>query len=171
MATFRPLLKKKKASIRSGAGADDVFQPIWFAFEIMESFLGSLYDVAETINTEDTTLHSEDMPAPPQAPIQPQQAVEIPLSSPSQSISSRPHTKPIKTNKKASLNTDEAQNKISESLDTLNHVLREKRNYVNDEDECDIYVKLLAKRLRKYPESMQQIVMYRWLAFRNSLSR
>lgn len=51
MATFRPLLKKKKSSIRSGSGTDDVFQPIWFAFEIMERFLGSLYDVENTINT------------------------------------------------------------------------------------------------------------------------
>lgn len=53
MATFRPLLKKKKASIRSGLGADDVFQPIWFAYDLMESFLGTIYDIRETINTED----------------------------------------------------------------------------------------------------------------------
>jgi hypothetical protein len=53
MATFRLLIKKKKASIRSGASADDVFQPIWFAYDIMERFLGTNYDVEETINTED----------------------------------------------------------------------------------------------------------------------
>jgi len=52
MATFRPLLKKKKASIRSGAGTDDVFQPIWFAY-IMERFLGTNFEAVETINTED----------------------------------------------------------------------------------------------------------------------
>lgn len=53
MATFRPLLKKKKMSIKSGAGTDDVFQPVWFAYEIMERFLGTNYEVEETINTED----------------------------------------------------------------------------------------------------------------------
>ncbi|KAF6215703.1 hypothetical protein GE061_000034 [Apolygus lucorum] len=53
MATFRPLLKKKKASLRTGTGTEDVFQPIWFAFDVMESFLGKIYDVEETINTED----------------------------------------------------------------------------------------------------------------------
>lgn len=53
MATFRPLLKKKKESIKSGMGADDVFQPIWFAYDIMERFLGTNYEVKETINTED----------------------------------------------------------------------------------------------------------------------
>lgn len=57
MATFRPLLKKKKASIRSGADADDVFQPIWFAYDVMERFLGTNYDVEETINTE---INTED---------------------------------------------------------------------------------------------------------------
>jgi hypothetical protein len=58
MATFRPLLKKKKASIRSGAGTDDVFQPIWFAYDIMERFLGTIFEVVETINTEDEVSKS-----------------------------------------------------------------------------------------------------------------
>jgi len=58
MATFRPLLKKKKASIRSGAGTDDVSQPIWFAYDIMERFLGTNFEVVETINTEDEVSKS-----------------------------------------------------------------------------------------------------------------
>ncbi|KAL4091735.1 hypothetical protein QTP88_026382 [Uroleucon formosanum] len=86
MATFRSLLKKKKASIRSGAGADDVFQPIWFAYDIMERFLGTNFEVVETINTEDEK---------------------------------------------------------------------------EDEDECDVYAKLLAKKLRKYPERMRDQLMYK----------
>lgn len=52
MATFRPLLKKKKSSVRSGAGTEDMFQPIWFAYDAMENFLGTIYSVEETINTE-----------------------------------------------------------------------------------------------------------------------
>jgi len=36
MATFRGhLRKKKKASIKSGAGANDIYKPIWFAYEYM----------------------------------------------------------------------------------------------------------------------------------------
>ncbi|VVD02401.1 unnamed protein product [Leptidea sinapis] len=38
MATFRRHLKKKKDSIRSGAGSDDVYTPVWFAYDLMESF-------------------------------------------------------------------------------------------------------------------------------------
>lgn len=44
MATFRPLLKRKIASLKAGFSGDDVYQPSWFAFDMMESFLGSIYD-------------------------------------------------------------------------------------------------------------------------------
>ncbi|CAI6375565.1 unnamed protein product [Macrosiphum euphorbiae] len=39
MSTFRPLLAKKKASNKLGAGTDNVFKPSWFAYEKMETFL------------------------------------------------------------------------------------------------------------------------------------
>lgn len=53
---------------------------------------------------------------------------------------------------------DEAQKKINESFDTLNQVLKVKKV---DEDECDVYAKLLAKKLRKYPERMRDQIMYK----------
>lgn len=53
---------------------------------------------------------------------------------------------------------DEAQKKISESFDTLNHVLKGKKV---EDDECDVYGKLLAKKLRKYPGRMRDIIMYK----------
>jgi hypothetical protein len=34
-----------------------VFQPIWFAYDVIERFLGTNYDVEETINTE---INTED---------------------------------------------------------------------------------------------------------------
>lgn len=40
MATFRGHLRKKKASIKSGVSQSDVYRPIWFLFNQMESFLG-----------------------------------------------------------------------------------------------------------------------------------
>lgn len=52
MASFRPMVNKKKASLRSGSSADEVYQPTWFAYDAMETFLGSIYDVNETINTD-----------------------------------------------------------------------------------------------------------------------
>lgn len=53
MATFRGHLRKKKASIKSGAGANDIYKPIWFAYEYMESFLAQIYECQTTINTQD----------------------------------------------------------------------------------------------------------------------
>ncbi|KAI5730206.1 hypothetical protein M8J76_011220 [Diaphorina citri] len=177
MATFRPLLKKKKASIRSGAGAEDVFNPIWFAFELMESYLGTTYDVEDTINTEAT----ED---------QESQIELVPLDSPptsiqpSNSISNRSQTQDNITRnvttssavaadktsdqvagvsrsrlKKTDPFMNEAQRKINESFDTLNSVLRSKRT--TEEDECDLYGKLLAKKLRKYPAASRDRIMYK----------
>lgn len=52
MATFRRHLRKKKASIKSGAGVNDIYKPIWFLYELMESFLGDVNECLPTINTE-----------------------------------------------------------------------------------------------------------------------
>lgn len=54
MATFRGHLRKKKASIKSGAGEEDVYKPIWYAYDLMESFLGRIYDCNPTISTQET---------------------------------------------------------------------------------------------------------------------
>jgi hypothetical protein len=44
MASFRHRLRRKKASMKSGASSDAVYKPTWYAYEVMERFLGSLYD-------------------------------------------------------------------------------------------------------------------------------
>lgn len=48
--------------------------------------------------------------------------------------------------------------KINESFVTLNYALKQKKV---EEDECDVYAKLLAKRLRKYPERLRDKIMYK----------
>lgn len=40
----------------------------------------------------------------------------------------------------------------------MNHLLKVKKV---EEDECDVYAKLLAKRLRKYPERLRDKIMYK----------
>lgn len=52
MATFRPLLNKVKASMKTGKGADEVYKPSWFAFESMAKFLYGIYQPRSTINTQ-----------------------------------------------------------------------------------------------------------------------
>lgn len=53
MSTYRLYNKKIKDSIRSGAAADDVYKCTWFAHELMDSFLGPIYNKSDckTVNT------------------------------------------------------------------------------------------------------------------------
>lgn len=57
MATFRTYRRKKQACIHSGMEADDVYEPIWFAYQMMENFLSPVYDCEDTVNTADTIDH------------------------------------------------------------------------------------------------------------------
>lgn len=52
MACWRPLCKKKVASMESATSEDDIFHPSWFAYDVMEGFLGKLYGIEQTIKPE-----------------------------------------------------------------------------------------------------------------------
>lgn len=52
MATYRGHLRKIKNSSKSGAGSNEVYKPVWFAFDLMNSFLEQLYQCNITRNTE-----------------------------------------------------------------------------------------------------------------------
>ncbi|GBP19754.1 hypothetical protein EVAR_8914_1 [Eumeta japonica] len=63
MTAFRTNLKKKKESMRSGAGFDDIYTPSWPFFDVMESFLKDVYECKSIINTDggaSTSLDDED---------------------------------------------------------------------------------------------------------------
>lgn len=53
MATFRQLLRRKKQSVRSGAGGDDIYKPVWLYYDDMEKFLASIYECNTTVSTEE----------------------------------------------------------------------------------------------------------------------
>ncbi|RVE48666.1 hypothetical protein evm_006737 [Chilo suppressalis] len=48
--------------MRSGAGVDEIFNPIWFAFDIMERFLGPAFTVDDTVNTEEELFQNVTTP-------------------------------------------------------------------------------------------------------------
>lgn len=54
MSTYRLYNKKIRDSIRSGVSTDDIYKTTWFAYELMDSFLGAVYNKLDTytINTE-----------------------------------------------------------------------------------------------------------------------
>lgn len=51
MSSYRSYKNKVKKSIQSGAGADDIYQPIWFAYEALDNFLSDTLKCKKTINT------------------------------------------------------------------------------------------------------------------------
>lgn len=52
-----------------------------------------------------------------------------------------------------------AQKQLNDSFKTLNQVLQNKQG--NSEDDCDLYGKLLATKLKRYPVQQRQRVMYK----------
>ncbi|VVC86978.1 unnamed protein product [Leptidea sinapis] len=52
MATYRGHKRKIVASTLSGAGAETVYKPIWFAFDLMDSFLNDIVQCRKTMNTD-----------------------------------------------------------------------------------------------------------------------
>ncbi|CAH2208699.1 jg26511 [Pararge aegeria aegeria] len=52
MSSYRSYKGKVKKSVQSGAGADEIYQPIWFAYEAMDAFLGDNLKCKKSMNTE-----------------------------------------------------------------------------------------------------------------------
>lgn len=52
MATYRSHKRRVIASIQSGAAADSIYKPIWFAYELMDSFLNDIVQCRKTLNTD-----------------------------------------------------------------------------------------------------------------------
>lgn len=56
LSSYRSYKTKVKKSLSSGAGADDVYKPVWFAYELMDAFLSDTTKCNKTINTVSNTL-------------------------------------------------------------------------------------------------------------------
>nr|CAI5817715.1 unnamed protein product [Callosobruchus analis] len=52
MATFRLNLKNKLAYMKSVAGEDEVYQPIWIFDDVMAAFLKGVYESTSLLNTD-----------------------------------------------------------------------------------------------------------------------
>uniref|UniRef100_A0A8D9F6E7 MADF domain-containing protein n=1 Tax=Cacopsylla melanoneura TaxID=428564 RepID=A0A8D9F6E7_9HEMI len=214
MATFRSLLKKKKASMVPGAGAEDIYEPVWYAYALMESFLGKMYDIdsiEDTMNTEDlceeasSTYTSYTAPSVPtsdrgevftsplfplsssdeasdllvQVEEQEERRREEGRAGEDEVISTAKtrstHTKQLKRPREYYYLPDPYHNvreavakfveqKYGNSIDSLHKKKKEDdilhKEKKEDDDECDLYGKLIAKKLRKYPDNMRDKIMY-----------
>ncbi|KAG7300743.1 hypothetical protein JYU34_015069 [Plutella xylostella] len=155
MTAFRTNLKKKKESIRSGAGLDDIYTPSWPFFEIMESFLRDVYECKSIINTDggaSTSLDDEDSIT--------SQNENIENEDPNATVNSEINIPVIRRRSRNPPELQEASNEMKRAFSSLNSVLSSKKQKIDSEDDCDLYGKLLAKRLRQFTDLEKQELMY-----------
>ncbi|XP_047503528.1 uncharacterized protein LOC125048730 [Pieris napi] len=165
MTTFRKHLKKKRESMRSGAGAEEIYNPTWYAYETMESFLLPVYTCNEGINTEtqsqqieEDTDQTEDDPLIRDRTIS---TVTTPSRPPSRSPSRPPSIQAV-TNKRRRPASETAEKQMAVAFGQLTNVLgqRQNENIPAHDDDCDLYAKLLAIKLRELSTDERKIMMY-----------
>ncbi|XP_063384406.1 uncharacterized protein LOC134670527 [Cydia fagiglandana] len=156
-------------------GAAEIYNPSWYAYETMESFLLPVYTCNEGINsetqsqqieedadqTEDDPLirdrtstvaadQTEDDPV-----IRDRTSTVTPLS--------RPPTIQAVTNKRRRPCSETAEKQMAVAFGQLTNVLGQKQNEnipAYKDDDCDLYAKLLAIKLRELPSDERKILMY-----------
>ncbi|XP_069361050.1 uncharacterized protein [Maniola hyperantus] len=177
MATWRPLFRKKMASLKAQAAEDEVFQPVWFAYDAMESYLGSVYDIDGSLTTEYLKQHEEPTAPSPSPSNQSEHSDDITVLTikkenderTDSSTTTTPHLSKKRKNFMG-INYNEGQNIHYSSFDPLNSESASQgasasasraAQRTEEGDECDIYAKLLARRLRKYPGKMRDRMMYK----------
>ncbi|CAH0697409.1 unnamed protein product [Spodoptera exigua] len=164
LSTFRTNLKKRNASIRSGAGTEDVYQPIWIFYDVMAAFLTDVYESTSILNTEEKTqpdLYEEGSASNvqvsdniPDAKNEDHNDANIPTTS-----QNKPIIQSQKRRAKDPPEMQEANKKMSTAFTALNKALANKEN-IKEEDECDLFCKMLAKQIREYPKLEREEIMY-----------
>ncbi|KAJ8915431.1 hypothetical protein NQ315_003192 [Exocentrus adspersus] len=176
MATFRSHLRRKKGSFKSGASASGIYKPVWFAYDIMEAFLGSIYECNTTVNTQDVVepesageesqidnennQENEEPIVTQETTIMPATIITTPTASSSRFVTASASKASQQTVRRRSNPPElvKAGRQMKEAFNMLHDVVNKKT--IQEDDECDLFAKILAKRLRKLPENERQVMMY-----------
>ncbi|GBP93359.1 hypothetical protein EVAR_85170_1 [Eumeta japonica] len=174
MGTFRRHLKKKQESTRSGAGSDDIYEPIWFAYAAMESFLLPVYTTRNTINTEtgpstsqvskeifsdetsrqlDETFGDETIENIGMETSSPSPSPAIPIAKSRSTSAKKPRRCPA---------PDTTEQQMATAFGQLTNALGQRQSHPTpkEDDECDLYAKLLSTKLRELSKDERKLVMY-----------
>ncbi|XP_072948155.1 uncharacterized protein [Epargyreus clarus] len=143
MTAFRFHFKKKQEAFRLGSE----YTPIWTFYKPMQSFLDDVYGSKNWTNTEDnesTSSRQDDIES------------EDDLD---EDLMERKRNK----FKKRRFNQGHDNSDMKNAFKSFNSVLK-KYNELNaqeeDEDECDLYGRLVAKKLRQFSETERHEIMY-----------
>ncbi|XP_063387072.1 uncharacterized protein LOC134680010 [Cydia fagiglandana] len=129
LSSYRAYKLKVKKSIKSGAGADEIYKPSWFAYEVLDSFLRDKDTPKKTITTEDKENVNKE-----------NEEENLEKSPPAQSQTIRRKQNPPELL--------HAGRMVEEALSTFNTTMKHCVKDTQDPDDCDLYGQLLAKKLR-----------------------
>lgn len=164
LATFRTNFKKKSASLRLVGDADDAYQPIWIFYDAMAAFLEDVYESTSLMNSEAKTqadlyekASTSNVQANDNLPDAQNDDHDV------ADILATPKKETIiptqKRRAKDPLELQEASKKMSTDFTALNNALTNRQS-VKEEDECDLFCKMLAKQIREYPKLEREEIMY-----------
>nr|XP_026483151.1 uncharacterized protein LOC113391404 [Vanessa tameamea] len=157
MAAYRGYRTKIKKSETPG-GKSEVYRPTWFAYSLMDSFLGTIYKCTLQINTEDK-VHRDSQDDRGEINI----IVESDESNQEQKYSAhatfqhgtnqsppvQPKSSPITARRKHP-EPQQTKPQTDQSKQTVSH---------EEDDECSIFGKLIAKKMRKLSEERRDLMM------------
>nr|XP_022911147.1 uncharacterized protein LOC111422150 [Onthophagus taurus] len=150
MATYGGYCRKVAASMKSGPSGD-VYKPIWFAFELMDQFLGSIYNCGGTTNTEEVHSISEAVGETDQPIDNGNDVVEM------QQDKVRKSTGKTIRRRADPPELQDAAKQMKTAFDTLHSVINKKGE---SEDKCAVFGKLVAEKLKKLSEDDKEDIMF-----------
>ncbi|XP_066908568.1 uncharacterized protein [Halyomorpha halys] len=150
---LRKHFKIKKDSICSGAGSDDIYEPIWFAYlQLVESFLLSIYTSKATLNTETQSMIENELIEDKENFKKENHCIMEPGPSSSYTNS----TNSVRKNNPMHRSQSESIEKKSSAFTQLANAINQGPSQL---DECDLYANLLASRLREIPKDRRRLYM------------
>ncbi|KAF9406032.1 hypothetical protein HW555_005080 [Spodoptera exigua] len=157
-SSYRNYKSKIKKSEKSGAGADDVYKPIWFGYNIIDSMIGDTTINKTTINTPENMDDTEQ-----ENPEEEQENQSQNDSQQSQDVNTNTTATPTVRRRKNPSELTEAGKMMKEALVTFKSTIKRHDNQsINtiQEDDCDLYGRLLAKKLRRLSEEKRLRLMH-----------
>uniref|UniRef100_A0A2A4IZX1 MADF domain-containing protein n=1 Tax=Heliothis virescens TaxID=7102 RepID=A0A2A4IZX1_HELVI len=153
MTAFRLHHKRVLHSIHTHE--DEVYKPGWTFYEPLKSFLKDLYDPPSADGFTSTSYRQE---------LEVNDELDEDNLNDSGSEKQRdikPNLRLVKSFSGVPLELQEVSKEMTNAFNTLNQALKNsKRHAPKEEDDCDLYGRLMAKRLRQFSETERQEIMY-----------
>ncbi|CAH1999561.1 unnamed protein product [Acanthoscelides obtectus] len=148
-ASYRKYRKMVKDSHQSGAGENELYKPVWFAYEALDGFLSDGLTPKITINTQ-----SRDEQPGKSTIISEEEIMNKPGETKNEITTPR-------TGRSRSLQCEvkEAGRHVKEALSLFQESVK-RRESQEHPDDCEIYGMGLAKKLRAFSEEERLEIMY-----------